>query len=831
MSSNVISNLHVETWSVASVTAMAMMTTVRSCQGVRGCRCALHVDQSTGSCSFDASACVLHARRAEDLSGLAGWFDGVCVFCQRGGSGGRTTPSQREGGIPWRSVAVEAAGMRIDFGHEGEGREQGIRADGDAGFGQLRQGLRSRSAALRTTDYIVREQAARPADAVSVLLGTQPRRQQRGPSQISAAAAIQQAGQRMRREERAEAEAAAAAAEAAAAKAAEEAAATKQKLQGAEEALDRMTASLEAERKAREDLEYELAKEREARTAAQVAEAEWKRRYEEELQKRKAADAARDSAIAERDDAQELLEIAEEDAKRARGLWVAAAWKGAWDRKQRDHARAEAAAANEKATRAEAASAADREARATMEHLATIDKREREAAAARALLDRQARETAERRAAEEAAARADLAESYARAVADAESAKKGNDEAAAAVAAEKSRAEMAEAAERAATAEAMDAKERYKIAALELASTASEVARLKAMIGEVGAAGEAAATAQAQAIASIQAELAEQRTSREAAEADATKARERAKAAEAKAAQAASSTWQIAMLRTQLDVLRSTRQALEERITELGEAHEQAEARLGEAVARTAVAEANMERAEDDAAAARAELAPLAVEAAEARAEAAAAEQARQEEMERRFAAENERRRRIDRVRRNRDRQSVAFSASATSSDTKVATARRKKLEKNVSTYLGARLLRMPRGHKKPRFAFQVEMDVDSLNRSECFVLDMGDRIYLYQGGSATPFDKTAAAEFADYLEKAKNGAATLEDADVHFWKLMNGTEDEVRDEATDVRDEDDDHDIMSPGGAAFVNQGDGSGWARATRPQTEEQIARVVTR
>ena len=286
------------------------------------------------------------------------------------------------------------------------------------------------------------------------------------------------------------------------------------------------------------------------------------------------------------------------------------------------------------------------------------------------------------------------------------------------------------------------------------------------------------------------------------------------------------------MLRTQLDVLRSTRNTLEERVTELGEAYEQAEARLGEAVARTAAAEANMERAEDDAAAARAELAPLAVEAAEARAEAAAAEQARQEEMERRFAAENERRRRIDRVRRNRDRQSVGFGASASSSsDRKVATARRKKLEKNVSTYLAARLLRMPRGHKKPRFAFQVEMDVDSLNQSECFVLDMGDRIYLYQGGSATPFDKTAAAEFADYLEKAKNGAATLENANVHFWKLMNGTEDEVRDEATDVTDEDDVRDIMSPGGAAFVNQGDGSGWARATRPQTEEQIARVVTR
>eukprot|EP01045_Picozoa_sp_COSAG04_P008113 COSAG04_NODE_442_length_14382_cov_72.823566_8_plen_61_part_00 len=58
-------------------------------------------------------------------------------------------------------------------------------------------------------------------------------------------------------------------------------------------------------------------------------------------------------------------------------------------------------------------------------------------------------------------------------------------------------------------------------------------------------------------------------------------------------------------------------------------------------------------------------------------------------------------------------------------------TARKKKLEKAVSTYMSARLLRMPRGHKKPRFAFQVDMDVESVNQQECFVLDMGDKIYL----------------------------------------------------------------------------------------------------
>lgn len=43
--------------------------------------------------------------------------------------------------------------------------------------------------------------------------------------------------------------------------------------------------------------------------------------------------------------------------------------------------------------------------------------------------------------------------------------------------------------------------------------------------------------------------------------------------------------------------------------------------------------------------------------------------------------------------------------------------------------------------------------------------MDMGDRIYKFVGDAASPFDRTAAANFADYLEKSKNGVATLEDA------------------------------------------------------------------
>lgn len=68
-------------------------------------------------------------------------------------------------------------------------------------------------------------------------------------------------------------------------------------------------------------------------------------------------------------------------------------------------------------------------------------------------------------------------------------------------------------------------------------------------------------------------------------------------------------------------------------------------------------------------------------------------------------------------------------------------------------------------GHTKPRFAFQVDLDVDALNHQECFLLDMGDRIYKFVGDAASAFDRMDATNFADYLEKSKNGAATVEDA------------------------------------------------------------------
>lgn len=124
---------------------------------------------------------------------------------------------------------------------------------------------------------------------------------------------------------------------------------------------------------------------------------------------------------------------------------------------------------------------------------------------------------------------------------------------------------------------------------------------------------------------------------------------------------------------------------------------------------------------------------------------------------------------------------------------------------------------------------------MEALNSQECFVLDMGDKIYRYMGAAASPFDKTAAAGFADYLEKSKNGAASLQDADEYFWRLLNGTESDVPAEVPpppqlDQEDGEEGPGAMAAGGAAFIDADDGGGWSRASLEQIAGQVNRMAT-
>ena len=478
-----------------------------------------------------------------------------------------------------------------------------------------------------------------------------------------------------------------------------------------------------------------------AQHAAEKAELVWKRRFEEEQAARLAIEAIRDDLVATRDtavaDAAEAAEratMAEEAAGRCRGLWVAASWRCAFDRKRRDEARAAATAATVAREQAELASAADRQARLNAEELSRTDKLEREQAEQRALVDRQGRVEAQQLAAAEAKERMELVEKLARATEAEVVATRAAEESATAVTSAEARAAAAEAAEKASVDAANEANARCNAAETEAATSALEVVRLMGLLGEAGTAEEEAAAAQKRAKAAMEAEIETERGLRKEVGARLLEAKEACQTLQVRADEAAKASWQIAMLRTQIDVLRKANEVAEQQGSAATEAREQAEVRLREAVTRTSAAELSVQRAEDDAAAARAELAPLKVQAAEAVAVAEAAEARCQEEMQLRLAAEGERRRRVERVRLARENSQggggdAQGGGGGLGRNSYMQKARKKKLEKAVSTFIAARLLRMPKGHKKPRFAFQVDLDVEALNHQECFVLDMGDKV------------------------------------------------------------------------------------------------------
>lgn len=438
-----------------------------------------------------------------------------------------------------------------------------------------------------------------------------------------------------------------------------------------------------------------------AQHAAEQAELIWKQKFEEEQAARLAIEAvrndlesARDTAIADKAEAEERAVMAEEAAARSRSLWVAASWRSAFDRKLRDEARAMAAASAVACEQAQVASAADRQARLHAEELSRADKREREQAEERARLDRQSRAEAEQRASAEAAERMGLVEQLARATAAETAAIKEAEESAALVSAADARASAAKAAEAASTTAANDATTRCNAAEARAATAAVEVARLNELLGTASAATQDAVAAQEHATAVMSAQVEAECALRAKVEAELVEAVAAQEVLQQRIDDAAKNTWQIAMLRTQIDALRKVNEQVDAKYAEATRAREEAEIRLRDAVSRTAAAEERIQHAEDEAAAARAELAPLKVAAAEALAKADAADARCNEEMKLRIAAETERRRRIDRVRRAREK---SQTDSGLSVDSSVRKQRKKKLEKGVSTYMAARLLRMPK--------------------------------------------------------------------------------------------------------------------------------------
>jgi len=85
------------------------------------------------------------------------------------------------------------------------------------------------------------------------------------------------------------------------------------------------------------------------------------------------------------------------------------------------------------------------------------------------------------------------------------------------------------------------------------------------------------------------------------------------------------------------------------------------------------------------------------------------------------------------------------------------------------------------KGKKKIRTT-QVDLKRESLNSSDVFVLDLGLKIYQFNGAKSTPMERSKAAQWCIQVEKERNGLAkhsvldeTQKDIPSDFWQPLGG--------------------------------------------------------
>jgi len=91
-------------------------------------------------------------------------------------------------------------------------------------------------------------------------------------------------------------------------------------------------------------------------------------------------------------------------------------------------------------------------------------------------------------------------------------------------------------------------------------------------------------------------------------------------------------------------------------------------------------------------------------------------------------------------------------------------------------------------GDKYPR-VFPIEMKASSMNHGDCFVLDMGNNIYVWQGTEANKYEKNAAVYYAQNLKnhEMKSHAEVHfpqtmgGDVEAEFWSHLEGSADDVK--------------------------------------------------
>lgn len=93
------------------------------------------------------------------------------------------------------------------------------------------------------------------------------------------------------------------------------------------------------------------------------------------------------------------------------------------------------------------------------------------------------------------------------------------------------------------------------------------------------------------------------------------------------------------------------------------------------------------------------------------------------------------------------------------------------------------RLLEVRRTKKTVK-AQQVECSVSSMNRGDCYILDLGKKVYKYLGPESNAFEKSSAANLAANVVSGRQGKAKMYNItdDDDFWTTLGGTEADVAD-------------------------------------------------
>eukprot|EP00924_Labyrinthula_sp_SR-Ha-C_P001896 snap_masked-scaffold_30-processed-gene-2.34-mRNA-1 protein AED:0.08 eAED:0.08 QI:0/0/0/0.5/1/1/2/0/377 len=94
------------------------------------------------------------------------------------------------------------------------------------------------------------------------------------------------------------------------------------------------------------------------------------------------------------------------------------------------------------------------------------------------------------------------------------------------------------------------------------------------------------------------------------------------------------------------------------------------------------------------------------------------------------------------------------------------------------------RLFEIRRTNKATRVV-QVETNVSSMNKGDCYVLDLGTKVYKYFGPNSSPFEKSKTGNIAFNVVNGREGKSRLcniED-DEDFWTTLGGTENDLADD------------------------------------------------